>query len=182
MLDPVKAWHEEHVYFQRLLNLLQKELDEFHAGEAPNYALMRDIVLYLREWADRYHHPREDEAFRRLLKHRPDRRLPVARLMQEHRVIGAAAESLLRLLDAVQAGNIVAKDEIELAAATYLVYFGNHIAKEEEDILPLAEQVLAPADWRAARDAAPAGQDPLFGPAPQERFRDLRRQIELDAA
>lgn len=182
MLDHVKAWHEEHVYFQRLLHLLQRELDAFHAGEAPNYPLMRDIVLYLREWGDRYHHPREDEAFRRLVARRPDRKLPVARLEQEHRVIAACAESLLRVLDAVLAGNIVPKGEVELAAATYLVYFGNHIAKEEEDILPLAATLLSPSDWAAARDAAPPAQDPLFGPAPEERYRDLRRQIELEAA
>ena len=66
MLDPVKAWHEEHMYFNRLLRMLRKELDVFHSGDTPNYQLMLDIIAYLREYADQYHHPREDEAFRRL--------------------------------------------------------------------------------------------------------------------
>jgi hypothetical protein len=42
--------------------------------------------------------------------------------------------------------------------------------------------VLTPQDWAAAKAAAPAGQDPLAGPHPQERFRDLRRRIALEAA
>jgi hemerythrin-like domain-containing protein len=76
---------------------------------------------------------------------------------------------------------MVSRAEIEVAAATYLVYYGNHIAAEEEDILPLAAKTLTEADWAAARDAAPAGKDPLLGREPQARFRDLRRRIAVEA-
>jgi hypothetical protein len=31
------------------------------------------------------------------------------------------------------------------------------------------------------RTAVPPGRDPLFGDGPQERFRELRRQIALEA-
>ena len=39
------------------------------------------------------------------------------------------------MIDAVIAGSMVPRAEMEVAAATYLVYYGNHIAKEDEDIL-----------------------------------------------
>jgi hemerythrin-like domain-containing protein len=182
MLDPVKAWHEEHMYFNRLLRMLRKEVDVFHGGDMPNYQLMLDIISYLREYADQYHHPREDEAFRRLIALRPDRQLPLARLMQEHRVIARVGDELARLLEEIDAGAIIQRAEIEVAAATFLVYYGNHIAKEEEDILPLAGRLLGEPDWVAVKNAAPAGNDPLFGAEPMERFRDLRRRIEAEAA
>jgi hemerythrin-like domain-containing protein len=181
MLDPVKAWHEEHMYFRRLLHLLQQEVDVFHGGDTPNYQMMLDIIWYLRNYADEYHHPREDEAFRRLVARRPDRQLPVARLMQEHRVIARAGDHLESLLEEIDAGAIIRRAEVEMAAATYLVYFGNHIAKEEEDILPLAAQLFSESDWAAIKAAAPAAQDPLFGTTPLERFRELRHRIELEA-
>ena len=95
-MDPVIAWHTEHVYFNQLLRLLQKQVDVFHRGGQPNYELMLDIVSYLREYSDRFHHPREDVAFARLAKHCPDLELPLARLGQEHRVIAQAGESLRR--------------------------------------------------------------------------------------
>jgi len=63
VVDPVAAWREEHEYFARLLRLLQKQVDVFHAGGVPNYALMQDIVSYLREYSDQFHHPREYVAF-----------------------------------------------------------------------------------------------------------------------
>lgn len=181
MADPVKAWHEEHMYFRRLLHLLQHEVDVFAAGGEPSNALMLDIIGYLREWSDGYHHPREDAVFRCLARRLPEWRGPIARLEQEHRVIAHAGQALRNLLEEVAAGSVVRRTEVEVAAATYLLYYGNHISSEEEDILTLAARVLTPADWDLARSAAPAGQDPLFGRHPQERFRDLRRRIAAEA-
>jgi hemerythrin-like domain-containing protein len=180
MADPVAAWHEEHQYFNRLLHLLQHEVDVFATAETPNYALMLDIIDYLRDYADLYHHPREDEAFRRLARHRADRELPLARLRQEHRVIAHAGATLKRLLEEVGSDAVVSRSEVEVAAATFLVYYGNHIALEEQDVLPLAAAVLDAEDWRAVRDAAPAAHDPVFGPNPLARFRELRRRIALE--
>ncbi len=180
-MDPVIAWHTEHVYFHQLLGVLQRQLDLFHRGEPPNYELILDVVSYLSEYADKTHHPREDVAFARLVKHCPDLELALARLGQEHRVIEHAGETLLGLIRAVLGGAVIARAEIEMAAATYLVYYGNHIAKEEEDVLPRAAKELKPEDWEAVRNAVPQIRDPLFDREAGGRFRELRRQIALEA-
>jgi hypothetical protein len=57
----------------------------------------------------------------------------------------------------------VARAEVEVAAATYLVYYGNHMAKEDELVLE------------------PAAPGPLFGESPAERYQALRRQIGVQA-
>lgn len=172
MLDHIKAWHEEHAYFRRLLKILQQEMDALACGDEADYQRMRDIVLYLREWGDECHHPREDEAFRRIAKLRPERSLAIARLKQEHRVIAHAGERLEHILDGVEAGEILARTEVELAVATFLLYYGNHISREEEDVLPLAATLLTPKDWDEITKAAPAKQL-----VPTERFRELRHRI-----
>jgi hemerythrin-like domain-containing protein len=181
MLDPIKAWHDEHMYFRRLLRLLQQEVDVFASGDVPNYQLMLDIISYLRDWADHYHHPREDEAFRRIAKMRPDRELAVARLMQEHRVVARAGEELEKMLHEAEADAIIPRAQVEVAAATYLVYYGNHISKEEEDVLPLAAKILTADDWAAIKAAVPDGHHPERGADPLERFRELRHRIEMEA-
>jgi hypothetical protein len=40
---------------------------------------------------------------------------------------------------------------------------------------------LTEADWDAVKNAAPVLRDPLFGTQAQERYRELRRQIALEA-
>jgi hemerythrin-like domain-containing protein len=176
-MEPAATWHAEHAYFRRLLELLQREIDVFHAGERPNYELMLDVISYLRDYGDSAHHPREDVAFARLERRCPDLARVLARLGQEHRIIARAGEALTKLLQAALTGAVVQRAEIEVAAATYLVYYGNHIAKEEEDVLPRAAQALDAADWRAVAAAVPGAADPLFS----ERYRELRREIALEA-
>jgi hemerythrin-like domain-containing protein len=175
-MDAVAAWHEEHSYFGRLLHLLQEEVDMLHAGARPNYELMLDILAYLREYGDRMHHPREDEAFRRLAQRNPRLRKIVWRLHQEHRIIAQAGEALATLLEDAVNDAMLSRQQIEVAAATYIVYYGTHIAREEEDVLPAAVRDLTDEDWAAARSEGLAAGDPLRG-----RFRAMRRRIALEA-
>jgi len=128
----------------------------FHGAERPNYELMLEVILRLRELGDRQHHPREEVAFERLTARDPDMQLRLNRLRQEHRVIAQAGEVLAEQLDAILSGAVLPRAHVEMAAATYLVYYGNHIAKEEEDVLPRAAAALTPADWRAVAAAGPA--------------------------
>ena len=156
MAVPISAWHEDHVHFNELLGHLRSELDLFHRGERPDYERMSEIVTYLRDYGDAVHHPREGVAFARLANRCPDMALPLARLEQEHRVIAQAGQVLLQQIEAILGGAIVPRNEMEAALATYLVYYGNHIAKEEEDVLTRAAKHLTVDDWQAVRAAKPS--------------------------
>lgn len=153
-MKPVEHWHVEHLEFQRLLAELQAHVDLFHAGARPDYERMLEVISRLREVGDRTHHPREEVAFERLQRRCPELAPALARLRQEHRTIAQAGERLSGLLAAALDGAILPRAEVEVAAAMYLVYYGNHIAREEEDILSRAEQMLSAEDWEAVRRAA----------------------------
>ena len=116
-----------------------------------------------------------------MAKRRPDIKLVLARFGQEHRVIAHAGETLVNLLNEIRGEAIVQRAEVEAAAATYLVYYGNHIAKEEEDFVSRAAQSLTPEDWEAVRSAVPTGHNPLFGDRPEARYKELRRHIARGA-
>jgi hemerythrin-like domain-containing protein len=180
MAEPFAAWHAEHVNFARLLDLLEIQVDAFHRGERPNYDLMVDIVYYLRGFADCFHHPREDVAFARLVEREPAMQLVINRLLQEHRVIATAGDELLSRLNEAAGDVMIPRAVLEAAAATYLVYYRHHLATEEREIVPRAAQLLTQQDW-AAMAASPAGSDPLFGDEVEARFRELRKQITIEA-
>jgi len=181
MINPVNLWHGEHERFARLLDFLDTQMAVFHAGEHPQYELMRDAVFYLHHFADRFHHPREDVAFARIAGRAPHMQLAINRLLQEHRVIGTTGETLLKLLEDILEDTVIERTAVEAAAATYLVYYRHHLATEEAEILPLAAQLLTPDDWAAVAIAVPAGPDPLFGDDIGARYRDLRAQIARES-
>jgi len=182
MADPIAMWHADHVRFARLLELVDRELLAFHQGEQPDYALLLDLVHYLRHFPDRFHHPREDAAFARLVGRDPAMSLPVARRLQEHRVIAAAGDALLEVLQGIVEGALVERSALETAASTYIVYYRHHLAAEEHYVIPRAGEVLTAQDWAAIAAVAPAGTDPLFGGAADARYGELRRRIASEAA
>ncbi len=182
MAEPLALWHSEHVVFARLLELLETQVAAFHAGEAPNYDLMTDIVDYLQQYGDRFHHPREEAAFKCLVERDPEMRLPVNRLLQEHRVIARAGEEVLERLGEVADDVMTERASVEAAAATYLVYYRHHLACEESKIMPRAREILTSDDWALARKAAEDIPDPLGGEDFEERYRELRKFIALHPA
>jgi hemerythrin-like domain-containing protein len=181
MADPLAVWHAEHVNFARLLDLLDEQVGAFHRGESVNYALMGDILYYLRNFSDRVHHPREDVAYARLVERDPDIRLVVNRLLQEHRVIATAGDELQNRVNEAAGDVLSPRAALEAATATYLVYYRHHLSIEERDVMPRVAQMLTEQDWAAVAATVPDSPDPLFGDNVLERFGALRRQIALEA-
>ena len=179
--NPIEVWHTEHAYFKRLLDLLHRQVTVFENGQRPNYELMEDVISYLREYSDRFHHPREDVAFARLERHCPQLAPTLARLRQEHRVIATAGERLMGMLESILEDAVLPRTEVEAAAATYITYYEAHIDREEREVLGRCARHLTPEDWDAVNDAIAAPADPLFGADPAQHYRDLRRQIALEA-
>ncbi|MBO9515796.1 MAG: hemerythrin domain-containing protein [Variovorax sp.] len=182
MTSQIVQWHADHGNFSLLLSILEEQVTRFRDDESPDYELMLEIVSYLREYADCYHHPREDAAFAMLVERDPQMRLPIDRLLQEHRVIAAAGEELIARLNQVIDGAHVLRTAVEAAAALYVAYYGHHIAAEERQVLPRSRLLLNTQDWEVVARAAPSSPDPLFGDSPSGRYSRLARLITRSEA
>ncbi len=181
MSNQIRRWKAEHADFVRLLGILNSQIGLFHEKAEANYELMLDIVYYLTQFPDRFHHPREDIAFGKLAERDPSTRIRVRELAGEHRVIASAGRKLVEQLDAILAGAILERESVTVNAATYVAYYRQHMAGEEADLFPRVEGVLSDEDWKAVGDAITAEADPLFGGKVEQRFQQLHRQIMLAA-
>ena len=177
MANQIRRWKAEHENFVRLLDILELQISLFHREAAVNYELMLDIVYYLTQYPDRFHHPREDIAFARLAERDASAELYVRELHGEHRVIATSGMKLVAQLNAILCDGILARESIEASAATYIVYYRQHMAREEKDLFPRVEDVLSDADWKIVGDAIAAEADPLFGTRIANRYQQLHRQI-----
>jgi hemerythrin-like domain-containing protein len=173
MTSQIAQWHAEHGNFSLLLSFLEEQVARFRDGENPDYHLMLEIVSYLREFGDCFHHPREDAAFKILATHDPRLQLPINHLHQDHRVLAVAAEELVARLNQVISESYVRSATLEAAAALYLAYYRHHLAAEERQILPHARLLLTAHDWEVVARAAPSFPDPLFGDTPSRTYLRL---------
>ena len=61
---------KDHEQVELLLNVLTEQLAELESEQqGVNFKLMDDIVNYLRNYIDRYHHPKEDLIYAYYLEH-----------------------------------------------------------------------------------------------------------------
>jgi hemerythrin-like domain-containing protein len=182
MVNALALWHEEHVRFALLLDLLEIQVRAFHRGEQPDYQLMGDIVFYLTSFAGHVHHPREDAAFARLLAHDASLAAQTTRLGQQHRSIAIAGSQILQRLEEAVEDVMVPRAALVGAASTYLANYREHLDTEERDILPRASTLLDAQDWAAVARAVPDIADPLFGADVVARFLVLRGHLAREAA
>ena len=177
MFSQIQTMHKEHSNFAKLLDLLEARLDWVPGGEEPDYALMLDVMEYMTQYPDRFHHPREDLAFRRLQRRHPDTRSVVEQLERQHEAIAASGLRLVEQLEAATKATASPREALARSAKLYVAALRANIQLEETELFPIAAALLQADDWLLIDAAFHFREDPLFGSAIEERYSALHRHI-----
>lgn len=178
MTQLLQRLRDEHRNFAQLIEAVDQELKQFNAGERPNYDLLLAAVEYLREYAERQHHPAEDLVYARLKSCDPDCAARCGDLVADHHRLEGLTDRFLALLRGVLAESTVARDRVDREAFAFLDAHRKHMRAEDTRFFDEAERVLSAKDWEELADKARAVPDPLFGVRAEARYRELRRIID----
>ena len=173
----IELLSREHRNIERLLNVLEHELDIFDRAGRPDYEVIRAIIAYFEVYTAMYHHPQEDRVFARLRIRDPASAAKVGDLAQEHK---RGAERLHRVagaVDAVLAGREVLRHDVHVIVRDFVEHERHHIMAEDRDFFPAAAKALKPSDWAEIAEAVSSHKDPLFSDATETRFDALRSHI-----
>lgn len=181
MNDVLALWHADHVNFGKLLNLLEDQLELFHAGGSPQYDLMLDVMYYMTHYPDVLHHPKEDIVFAKVRERAASAGPIIDELTSEHASLRESGRELVRDLDDIVNGSISSREVVERTARAYVTNFRNHMRVEETQILPLVAKLLGDRDWADVDAAIRHIEDPLFGARTEERYAALQREIAMEA-
>lgn len=145
--DITRALVDEHKLILRMIALLEKNAQRTAAGDYSNWQFYLDGVDFIRNYADRFHHAKEEDVlFAALVTNgMPRENSPVAAMLMEHdqgRAYVRAMESA-----ALEARKGVAGQEAAIAenGLAYAALLRDHIAKEDDILYPLAERVIPEA-------------------------------------
>jgi hemerythrin-like domain-containing protein len=145
---------------------------------APDFALIEAMLRYIEDFPERLHHPKEDGClFPAVLARRPDLRPVVDELEHEHAAGRPATDALKRALGTFRAEGSAGQPAFAAALAQYIDFHWKHMAKEEQQIMPAAEETLTPQDWASIDAAFAANADPLSGIDASREMRELFRRI-----
>jgi hemerythrin-like domain-containing protein len=180
--DVTRVLVEEHRLILRMIALLEHNTALMEQGRFRDWQFFLDAVAFIRNYADRFHHAKEEDVlFLALVKNgMPEKQSPIEAMHIEHeqgrthvRAIEAAARKAL----AGDAGQI---SLIASQARGYAQLLRGHIDKEDTILYPLAERVL-PEDVRPGMLAAYAGAE-AGNPGLEAKYRRLVEQYECQAA
>ncbi|HET8874797.1 MAG TPA: hemerythrin domain-containing protein [Casimicrobiaceae bacterium] len=178
-MNAIRIIHSEHRSLAAVLHGMLHLVREIGLrNSAPNFELFGAMVYYIDAFAERFHHPKEDEYLFKLLRLRSaDATALVDRLATEHR---AGAEKIRALEQALRRYEEGGKSEFAAfaeAVRAYAAFHWEHMRAEEDRLLPLARAHLTDSDWRQIDDAFAGNSDPLFNVETGAQYDALFRRI-----
>jgi len=145
---------------------------------APDFALLHAMLDYIVEYPDRWHHPKESQfLFKALRERNSSAGALVDELESEHRSGDLLIVKLKHKLTALENGDADALGAFAAAVEDYAQMQWEHIRKEEDVLMPLAERSLTADDWRRVAEAFQENDNPLFGIKPKDEAERLYQKI-----
>ncbi|OPY97585.1 hemerythrin [Bradyrhizobium sacchari] len=173
----IERLSQEHRNIEKLLAILERELQVFDLGDRPDYEVIGAVISYFELYPEVYHHPQEDLVFAKLRIRDPDAAAKIGDLAREHQ---RGAELLRRVaheIDNVLAGRELLRQDVHAIVHDFIEHERRHITMEDRDFFPAAVKALKPQDWTEIASAMSNPEDPLFSEAAEETFDALRVRI-----
>ncbi len=142
----------EHRRIERMISLIANEVKRIGETKVVNQSFIDTAVDFIRTYADRTHHGKEEEIlFRDLSK----KKLSVAddtvmnELIQEHKEGRATTVALVTAAEAYQKGNTEALSSITRNLEKFVDFYPRHIRKEDTLFFPSAMTYLSETEQQS---------------------------------
>jgi len=169
--------NQDHKHLAHLLDLLDRELDQFHAGREPEFDLVCEMLEYIESYADKVHHPTEELVFDAIEERTSAKASVLEALRNQHESLKILNLKFRQALDGIVHEAVLSRDQVELRGRELVHLERQHLELEEGEIFPLARKVLTPQDWEAIEKIVPKSDDPVFGKRDRDRFRALYQHL-----
>jgi hemerythrin-like domain-containing protein len=132
---PIGPWMIEHRLIERVIQLAEAELEGIGTEKKADPALLDGIVSFIRAYADRCHHGKEEDILFRELGRKeisPEHRRIIDELLEEHRLGRKAALSLAESSQRLAGGDAGAPAAIADLLRWLVDFYPRHIRKEDK--------------------------------------------------
>src|ERR1035441_10010877 len=156
----------EHRNIETVVKALGDSALAIERGQRADVAMLATAVEFLRVYADKLHHGKEETLFFPMLVKRgvPSQGCPIGGLNHEHEKGRALVQALADQSPAYAQGKPGAKKALLETLRGIVDLYHNHIWKEEAMVFPMADKVLTAADQAEL----------------SEKFGEVDRSVGLD--
>jgi hemerythrin-like domain-containing protein len=174
----------EHRVIEQVLAALDAAANRLDAGEAVRPGFFIDAVRFIRNFADGYHHAKEEGGLFEAMSRNgmPSHGGPIGVMLHEHTRARELTAGLGAAADRWSAGDSSAVDTVVDHARAYAELLTQHIFKEDNILFPMAAQVIAPEERQGILDAFRRMEREQAQKGSKESYLDLARALcdEMD--
>ena len=182
MVEIIEMLLQEHRDIEKLLDVVEKELNVFDRGERPDYEVINAVIDFFQKYPDSCHHPKEDLIYEKFKTRAPERAASITDLRDEHRKGALRLRRVAQAIDNVLEDHDLLRENVDRIVRDFIDSERKHIAVEDQEVFPAIVDVLRPEDWA---DIALKLADRFSPPSEadfEEQFSTLRRNIlDLEA-
>jgi hemerythrin-like domain-containing protein len=174
----------EHRGIERMLNIAEKAAQALVVGRSVPAQAFVDMVDFLRNFADKCHHGKEEtELFPAMEKAGvPRQGGPIAVMLAEHDQGRAFIRAMADAGERYSKGDASAKAPLAAAINGYVQLLRSHIFKEDNILFPMADSVVPTAEQARLVTAFDDIEANVMGPGVHERYHALLDEMEKQAA
>ena len=119
MTNIIEQIRDEHRNMAKLLDVLDRQIAIFESGGSPDYEIVFGVVEYLKDWSDRWHHPKEDLVLDKLRIRDPAAAEAVGELDKHHDALAALTDQFLEVIREVLNEEELPRDRVSRLAAEF---------------------------------------------------------------
>jgi hemerythrin-like domain-containing protein len=177
MSNIIQILLEEHRNIDKLLLVLEHELEVFDRSEEPDYEILQAVIQYFQDYPENFHHPKEDMVFEKLKVRDPAAANRIGDVEAEHQVETMRLRRLVEAVEEILAGREFLRQTFHDVVHDFIEHQRQHMDKEERLLFPAAVKGLRPDDWAEIDARLNDRKDPLFNGVIETKFQALQRMI-----
>jgi len=176
---PMEMLEAEHRVIQRVVGGMVRLEAALEEGAEPKVETLRAIVEYMRTYADKCHHAKEEAHLFTLLERKgvPIGGCPLGALIHEHETGRALVTALAEAAEAYQRDGVAAREAVKLGLRALVALYPAHIWKEDYLLFPMANKLLTAEEQRELREKFALAEVEIGGDV-HERFEQFAETLE----
>ena len=171
----IRTIEDEHDRLSAVIHGMQHFVRAVNKGKkAPDPKVFRAMLLYISEYPEKIHHPKEDRyLFARLRERTNQVNQTLDELESQHMQGDSQLRALEHALTHYELEGVAAFQSFFELVETYAKFYFTHMSLEENVIFPAAVKFLTPEDWAVINAQFSTNTDPLAGGEYKDSFDKL---------
>jgi hemerythrin-like domain-containing protein len=179
-MRPTEELVTEHNAIKRMLRVLEQVAQRLEAGAQVDVSDLEQMVDFIRGFADRCHHGKEEDLLFCAMEEAGISRQegPIGMMLHEHAVGRNYVQGMAEGIASYKAGDAAAATRIAENARGYAALLTRHIFKEDNILYPIADRVLSPETQAELMEGFEQIERERVGPGKHEEYHALLDRLE----